>query len=106
MESAALEPSSTGFDSSLLGAHYGDRIRALVRFLFENPGEHSIAEVSSATRIPPSQCCPYLRRAVTYGLIANPRRGRYRIREGVDATDKRVEKSWQFALAETFPSVQ
>ena len=50
MESAALEPSSTGFefDDSLLGAHYSDRIRSVVRFLFENPGEHTMPEVAEA----------------------------------------------------------
>ena len=108
MESAALEPSSTGFefDDSLLGAHYSDRIRSVVRFLFENPGEHTMPEVAEATSIPSSQCTPYLRRAVKYGLIANPRRGKYRIRSGVTATDKSLQKPWHVALAETMLTVQ
>jgi hypothetical protein len=56
---------------------YGDNVVRAVTWLQNNPGAHTGPEVAAGAKIPPRNVHMYLRRALKYGYVENPSRGKY-----------------------------
>lgn len=65
-------------ENQLVGAHYGDTMRAIVQFLRDNPGEHHIREIIVALDLRGNVGYAYISRLVDAGWVARPRRAMYR----------------------------
>lgn len=74
------------FDDSQLGAHLGDRMRAIARYLHDAGCEVNVLEIAAQLDLPYNGCCICLRRLTRHGITKNPRRGYYRIDPAVTHT--------------------
>jgi predicted transcriptional regulator len=74
------------FDSSKAGAHFSDRMRSIVRVLYESGQAQSLRWIADSTGVEYAHVKVYCRRMAASGLLDNPNRGIYEVAKGVSET--------------------